>query len=163
MNNFHEQYPKQCIESKLGLVHQVHTLAQLVCIGRAHYTQAARTTPYRGTQWRRIVAQHRPCCRPPQPYHCVHACPVPCVSQPPASYRGAPWPYRSPWLPCITTHGRPLSATIQFCIATQLPTARPLCARAAHPASSRPYCGPLLHPGQPSQPLCHDTNCCIVT
>ena len=125
------------------------------------------------------MVQHCPCRRPPLPYRSAHTCAVPGVSQPLASYRGSPWPYCSPWLPCIATHGRPLSAKIQFCIATQLPAARYLRARAPLAlCAGRPYRGPLMviswrrlgrvvapwmRPGQPSQPLCHDTNCCIVT
>ena len=47
--------------------------------GRAHSAQATHTAPYRGAQWRRIVAQHRPCRSPPRPYHHAPVCAVPHV------------------------------------------------------------------------------------
>ena len=129
--------------------------------GSAHCAVSWRVVvPYRGVHRSRIVAQHRPCRRPPGPYRRAHACAMPHISQPPAPYRGAPWPYRSPWLPCIATHGRPLSATIQFCIVTRSQRPGP-CTRAARPtyrptvswpsdgrvvAESWPCRGPLAAP-----------------
>ena len=48
---------EQCTESKLSRVHQVHTLAQPVRTGPAHYAQAARTAP----AGHRVVESAGPC------------------------------------------------------------------------------------------------------
>ena len=129
--------------------------------------------PYRGALLRCITAQchciaTQSC--PPQPrYKSLYRDPAPSRAHC-APYRRLPgrivaeqWPYRSPWLPCITTHGRPLSATIQFCIMTQLPTARHLRAHAARPTRagrtidrSWPYRRVVLQAGSAvSWPLLH--------
>ena len=42
MNSVQNSDSEQCTESKLGWVHQVHTLTQAVRTGRAHCTQAVR-------------------------------------------------------------------------------------------------------------------------
>ena len=78
MNSGANSDSEQFTELKLS---RVHTLAQPTRTGRAHYAQAARTTPRpvvsrqcRGVQGVVSQAQHRPCRRPPQPYHSAHAC-----------------------------------------------------------------------------------------
>ena len=96
-------------------MHQVHTLAQPACTGREHWAQAARTVPCRGAQWRRIVAQHRPCSRPPvavSPRARARPCALPSL-------------YRSTAARCIAIQPSNQAASDHdtiYCIATQSPS-----------------------------------------
>ena len=112
MNSVLNSDSKQCTESKLGWVHQVHTLAQPARTGREHCTQAGHVAT---VSWA--------CARPYRDLWPTVSQAWPAVLQAPASYCGALlrrivahccvvlWrttaPYRSPWLHCIATQGRP--------------------------------------------------------
>ena len=76
MNSVPNSDSKQCLESKLGQVHSVHTLNP----GCAHYAQAAHTAPCRRPGLvvsqaciGRIVAPSRPCRKHVLPCRCTHA------------------------------------------------------------------------------------------
>ena len=58
---------EQCTESKLGWVHQVHTLTQPTCTSRAYCSRPAVSRSCPGPVPCRIVACGRSCRRPGQP------------------------------------------------------------------------------------------------
>ena len=142
MNSVLNSDSEQCTESRLGWVHRVHTL-------NPGCAPTARTQPVSWHAIGRIVAPSRSCRGSPLPCHCAHArtgapCrslpaydtkivsrhiastasaprALPCISQLPASYRGALLRRIASLLQCIATQRSPpppLSHDTKFCIAT---------------------------------------------
>ena len=170
-------------------MHQVHTLNQLVRIGRAHWASC------RGVRWvvswphpQPYCGKARPCRKPGRPcrrlyrdtpstkaIHGASCRALSCVSQPQAPYHGAPWPcrslYRSPWLHCIATERSPSSATI-LQLYRDTPLGQAMQARAAACPARRPTVSWLsdgrvvpvsrYNPAA-KPPSCHDTIYCIAT
>ena len=146
MNSVPTVTQKQCTESKTGL--------------GAPSAHPGPTCAHRPRALRHIVAHSGSVSWPstgrvadlPRSYRRVHAFAVPRtplravlhVSQHPKPYRGALWSYRSPWLPCITTHGHPLSATIQFLYRDPTPNGQALARAQLALHGGRPYHGPLM-------------------
>ena len=122
MNNAHSDL-EQCTESKLGWVHQVHTLNP-ACAPTAPRSRAQRALG--AVSWHQGAvsqAQHRPCCKPPRPYRgrvAAHTL---------ALLRAVSQPCRSRIAGRVATHPRSQASVCHYttdCIVTHSPAARPL-------------------------------------
>ena len=121
INSVQNNDSEQCTKSKMGWVHQVHTLTQAARPLRSGRAHSALWAPCRGVHWavswpppRPYRGRARPCryahesagmpCRnvvslPSVTIQKLYRDPrsyymLPRVSQPPAPYHGAPWPCR---------------------------------------------------------------------
>ena len=96
MNSVPNSDSEQCTESKLGWVHQVHTLTQLARTGRAHCTQAGHVT---AVSWRAGCCIVSPAPAVSQAWLAVSRIVLPCRApcrEPSAQYRGASYAVSQP-------------------------------------------------------------------